>query len=118
MTKSYLSYSGMPEVLAAPDLEHHVLTARSMLEDELLHNSRPTPAVTLPISAASRGGNLLNLKRKFPFLNQYSDEFILASGPLTLIKAETASRKLQEFDRGRKAEDKLLANRESLASTT
>lgn len=67
------------------------------------------------ISASS---DIINLKKKFQFLNQYSDDFIRSSGPLMLIKAEAASRKLQEYDRGRRAEDKLMANRESLASTS
>ena len=93
---------------------------RALLEDESSHAARPLPGLA-PLSSGAANhsaSDLLNLKRKFPFLSQYSDEFIRASGPLMLIKAEAASRKLQEFDRGRKAEDKLLANRESLSSTS
>ena len=47
---------------------------------------------------------LENLKRKFSFLSEYSDEFINATGVNVLIKAETASRKLQKLDKERKAE--------------
>ena len=60
---------------------------------------------------------LENLKRKFDFLSEYSDEFIKATGVDILIKAETASRKLQKLDKERKAEDKLYQNRESLTSS-
>ena len=60
---------------------------------------------------------LENIKRKFDFLSEYSDEFIKATGVDVLIKAETASRKLQKLDKERKAEDKLYQNRESLTSS-
>ena len=103
-----------------------MLAARQLLRDEAAHDARapdqPLPPLqpqllsALPLLSAS--SDLLNLKKKFPFLNQYSDDFIRSAGPLMLIKAEAASRKLQEYDRGRRAEDKLMANRESLASTS
>ena len=60
---------------------------------------------------------LENLKRKFSFLSEYTDEFIKATGVDVLIKAETASRKLQKLDKERKAEDKLFQNREALSSS-
>ena len=63
------------------------------------------------------GMGLDTLKRKFEFLAEYSDEFINATGVDVLIKAETASRKLQKFDKERKAEDKLFSNRENITAT-
>ena len=45
---------------------------------------------------------LENLKRKFSFLSEYSDEFIKSTGVDVLIKAETASRKLIKMDKDRK----------------
>ena len=65
----------------------------------------------------SLGMDLETLKRKFTFLSEYSDQFINATGVDILIKAETASRKLQKLDKERKAEDKLYQNRETLATT-
>lgn len=59
---------------------------------------------------------LENLKRKFPFLREYTDEFIRSTGVDVLIKAETASMKMKNFDQSRKAEEKLLCNRESMAN--
>ena len=55
------------------------------------------------------------LKEKFPFLKEYTDSFIKATGVDVLIKAETASKKLQRFDKEKKAEDKLYQNRERLS---
>ena len=49
-------------------------------------------------------------------MSEYTDQFINATGVDVLIKAETASRKLQKLDKERKAEDKLYQNRELLAS--
>ena len=46
------------------------------------------------------------MKRKFPFLLEYSDEFIRDTG-IHILKAETLSHKLQDMDRSKKAEDKL-----------
>jgi hypothetical protein len=54
------------------------------------------------------------LKKKFNFLNDYSDSVIKQMGVDVLIKAEVASRKLQDLERGGKAEDKLLRNREAM----
>ena len=54
------------------------------------------------------------MKEKFAFLRDYSDSFIEQTGFEVLIKAESVSRKLSDQDRSRKAEDKLLANRENL----
>ncbi len=54
------------------------------------------------------------MKEKFAFLRDYSDSFIEQAGLEVLIKAESVSRKMSDQDRSRKAEDKLLANRESL----
>ena len=46
---------------------------------------------------ANLGMDLETLKRKFSFLSEYTDQFINATGVDVLIKAETASRKLQKL---------------------
>ena len=109
---------GGPEVLTIDDLDNHLASARAQLEVDSARGPRPVIPISSSnhLTTAHTASDLLNLKKKFPFLCQYSDEFIRASGPLMLIKAEAASRKLQEYDRSRRAEDKLLANREALAS--
>ena len=62
-------------------------------------------------------GGLDRLKRKFEFLNEYSDAFIKSTGIDVLIKAEAASKKLEDHDKNKKAEDRLYANRQALASS-
>jgi len=113
----YLLFPGIPEQLNEDALLNTVAAARALLAEEDLTVNRIHLPSSSDSSAASASSDLASLKRKFPFLLGYSDEFIIKMGPHALIKMESASRKLQEFDRGRKAEDKLLANREALSST-
>ena len=94
--------------------------ARALITEEAdrsrpTSSSTPDPAVK---SSGLQGMDLHALKRKFPFLLEYSDTFIKETGVHILIKAETASRKLIELDRSKKAEDKLLSNRDALTETS
>jgi hypothetical protein len=57
------------------------------------------------------------LKRKFPFLKDYSDEYIQSTQLDVLIRAETTAYKLRELERGADLDDTLAANRDGLAST-
>ena len=84
--------------------------------DRAGNSSNFTPDPSTP-RGSCLGMGLENLKRKFSFLSEYTDEFIKATGVDVLIKAETASRKLQKLDKERKAEDKLFQNREALSSS-
>ena len=110
-------YLGLPTALEEEDLTSNLTTAREIIREETIR-SRPT---TTRDPASSTSGihntDLEAMKRKFPFLLEYSDEFIRDTGIHILIKAETASRKLQDMDRSKKAEDKLFYNRESLSTT-
>jgi len=62
-------------------------------------------------------GGLDRLKDKFTFLHEYSDEFIKSTGVDVLIKAESTAKKMMEMDKSKRAEDKLVQNREALVST-
>ena len=62
--------------------------------------------------------DLAAMKSKFPFLLEYTDSFIRETGIHILIKAETASRKLLDMDRNKKAEDKLFSNRDILTTAS
>ena len=90
-----------------------------MLREEAARSRPPTFAVGDPATSSSglRTMDLEAMKKRFPFLLEYSDEFIRDTGIHILIKAETASRKLQDMDRNKKAEDKLFFNRESLTTS-
>ena len=57
------------------------------------------------------------LKKKFPFLSEYSDNYIIEAGVHNLIKAEKMARQFKDMDKNSKAEDKLFNNREELEGT-
>ena len=105
-------------MLEEEDLSSNLTSARDTMREETIRSRQPTTARDpASSSTALRATDLEAMKRKFPFLLEYSDEFIRDTGVHILIKAETASRKLQDMDRSKKAEDKLFFNRESLCST-
>jgi hypothetical protein len=58
--------------------------------------------------------DLEGLRRKYTFLNEFSDAFIRSTPIEVLLKAELSSRKLQDLDRKKRAEEKLSANRDGL----
>jgi hypothetical protein len=67
---------------------------------------------------AMSDADLACIRRKFPFLAEFSDEFVRSKPMETLLKIETTSIKIREMDRGRDADDKLSSNKMALASTS
>ncbi len=55
------------------------------------------------------------MRVKFPFLRDFSDGFLRASKPETLIKMEATHLKIRELERQKDAVDRLAANRMALA---
>ena len=94
-------YLGPPTVLEEEDLTSNLTTARDIIREETIrtrpHNNTTTrdPASTI---SGIHNTDLEAMKRKFLFLLEYSDEFIRDTGIHILIKAETASCKLQDMD--------------------
>ena len=110
---------GFPITLDGEELSSNLAAARDLITEETVRSRPASSSVRDPASTPS-GINSLDLdalKRKFPFLLEYSDNFIRDTVVHILIKAETASRKLLDMDRNKKAEDKLFFNRESLSSS-
>lgn len=74
----------------------------------------------IPDPGASNSGmsdsDLACLRRKFPFLADFSDQFVRSRPTETLLKIETTSLKIREMDRVRDANDKLSANKMALAT--
>jgi hypothetical protein len=58
------------------------------------------------------------MKEKFPFLQGFSDSFLRANKPESLLKMEATSLKMKEMERSKDAEEKLAANRAALGSTS
>ena len=57
------------------------------------------------------------LKEKFPFLRDFSDEFLRANKPESLMKMEATNMKMKELDRQKDAEDRLASNRSALGTS-
>jgi hypothetical protein len=57
------------------------------------------------------------LKRKYPFLADFSDAFIRSTGPGDLMKMESTSIKIWEKERSRDCEERLANNKMAMAST-
>jgi hypothetical protein len=62
-------------------------------------------------------GDVATLRRKFPFLADFSDEFIRTRPTEALLKMETTSIKMRELERGRDADEKLCSNKMTLEET-
>ena len=76
--------------------------------------------------ARSEGGGALTvmadldlegIRSKFAFLRDFSDSFVRSQPLETLLKMETTSIKVQEFEKGKAASSKLAANRDKISST-
>jgi hypothetical protein len=90
--------------------------ARGFLQDEIAHSGRvadPGAAV-----ATMTNDDISSLRRKFPFLQDFSDSFIRSRPMESLLKIETTSMKIRELERTRDTDDKLSANKLSLAQVT
>jgi hypothetical protein len=57
------------------------------------------------------------LKRKYPFLAEFSDAFIRSTGPAELMKMESTSIKIWEKERARDCEERLANNKMALISS-
>lgn len=62
-------------------------------------------------------GDLVGLKKRHTFLNEYSDEMLKNTSLETLLKLESTSIKLKNLENSKAAEDKLSYNRDNLVST-
>jgi len=62
-------------------------------------------------------GDIKALRDKFPFLKDFSDNFIRSTKYSELLKTETTAIKISEFEKGRAASSRLAANRDKLQSS-
>jgi hypothetical protein len=76
----------------------------------------PTFDPATPQSYVVSNSDLAALRAKFPFLKDFSDDFIRANKPESLIKLETANVKLKEAERSKDADDRLAHNRANIGT--
>ena len=99
------------------DLAHN---ASIMISDE--NNRTAHPSTVQEISWPENRGpvnsqNLEGLKKRHPFLNEYSDSTLSSISLDTLLKLESTSIKLKSLEKMRATEEKLAANRDALMVT-
>ncbi len=106
---------GIPTNLTQDELVATLIDARDSIHDEASRtNGVKDPAE--PVNSAIWDSDLAALRAKFPFLKDFSDGFIRANKPDSLMKLETANMKLKEAERTKDADDKLTHNRSNIGT--
>ena len=100
------------------------MAARADLDDE----TNRTRAGFNPSADPARGSgggstsamedlDLEGIRIKFPFLREFSDTFVKSQPLDTLLRMETTSIKVQEFEKSKAASTRLAANRDKILAT-
>jgi hypothetical protein len=100
----------------ADDFTSSSSAARDILRDESSRSRNILDPGAVATTMSDK--DLACLRRKFPFLADFSDEFVCSKPMETLLKIETTSIKIREMKRVRDVDDKLSANKMALATRT
>ena len=99
-------------------------SARNLLGEEHARSraaftSNPPQSHTDPgmFTSAMGEADLPSMRLKFPFLNDYPDNFVRTTPFSVILKAESTQIKLKDMETSRRSEVQLSHNRESLTST-
>jgi hypothetical protein len=87
--------------------------AREFVTDETSRTGRVADPGSSGLTMTDN--DLASLRRKFPFLSDFSDHFVRSQPMESLLKIETTSMKMRELERSRDTDDKLSANKLALA---
>ena len=117
LTLLTLPTPGLPEQLSDEEFNTDFQRASEDIQDtrNRVRNPLHSP-LQQQSSPAITDGDIAALKRKFPFLQEYSDAFIRHAKPDCLVKLEATNLKMKEAERGRDNDDRLAANRLALSS--
>ena len=115
---SHQFQSGEPVVLSVVDLEDNLRQAEELLLEEREHTGVSFSQVADPGLRAGLldKSHLELLRKRHPFLNEYSDSMLISTPIDTLLKLENTSIKLKNLEKARDVEEKLATNREALGS--
>ena len=101
------------------DLEEELHHAEDLLDEEAIR-SKPQ-AATSKDPSGSKGsitdGDIANLRLKHSFLDGFSDYFIRNTPVGDLMKIQSTSLKMREYERSKDVDDKLATNKAEMAST-
>jgi len=81
-----------------------------------LHRENLIPPKVVP-KRTLLDSDVASLRKKFQFLEGFSDSFISSTPLADLMKMESTSLKIRELDRAKDAEDKLASNKSALADS-
>jgi len=101
------------------EVEEEEELAEEMREEEA-SRSRPTSANCADPGARSGSmtdDDVANLKKKHQFLREFSDFFIKNTPVGDLMKIQSTSLKMKEFEKNKDVDDRLASNKADLAST-
>jgi hypothetical protein len=106
--------------LEASELEDDLRQARVLFDEEAARSkghSEATEARQMQRSSALSDDDIGVLRRKHPFLADFSDHFIRNTPVGDLMKIQSTAMKAGELEKAKDAEDRLAVNKSSLAST-
>ncbi len=107
--------TGIPTELSPEELSSSIINARDNINDEVARSGVTKDPAEVSHSAIS-DSDIAALRSKFPFLKDFSDNFIRSNKPDSLMKLETANMKLKEAERTKDADDKLAHNRSNIGT--
>jgi hypothetical protein len=100
------------------DLEETVRKSKEMLQDESARTKGKGKSNVKDPSGKNtemEDSDIECLKRRYPFLAEFSDTFIRTTGPAELMKMESTSIKMVDRERTRDCEEKMANNKMALA---
>ncbi len=103
------------KALTSDELISTINDARDIMTDKS-SCSNPTRDPASSSSYVMSNSDLAALRAKFSFLKDFSDEFIRANKPDSLIKLEMANIMLKEAERRKDADDRLAHNRSNIST--
>jgi hypothetical protein len=96
------------------DIRTATASSAEIIQDELSHRRQTVPDPGPVSNASITDGDLAAMRAKFPFLRDFSDNFITSTKPDSILKMETTTMKMKESERTRDADERLAANRADL----
>ena len=115
--------TGLPEALDNDALNDALRGARTAHSDEADRSARGSNSCSDPASSSSSGTttsisdrDVASLRKKFRFLEDFSDNFIRTTPYEALLKTETTAMKRSEFERNKAVSSRLSSNRDKLSS--
>jgi len=108
----------MPEAMEEDDLESTTHEAMALLKDEQARaggNGIYLGSITSNPTLSNE--DLESLRKRLPFLADFSDEFIRSRPMESILKIETTSLKIRQMEQSRDHEDRLASNKNALESS-